>query len=551
MAFGPLRTGICSHALDCPGNLPVPSCDRCRWRIPWNRLCDAPHESLRRNKKHPFPDVICAQTNYMMVPKKNNPLLKVRIFVAVATAFFIVQAAPSAYASTVMSQSDFTVLSTTASVDSLQFLGTPNLVFSGLTVRAFAVATRTLTFSIVACTDQYFTSCLQNLYVLPTKTLSPGGAQVTFSTTTSLSLGSTTRPYYYLRIASSGAVTFYGSSASSSLSIGTSGYTWAYGSPTFTANINHFYFDLFDLGGSTLVGSDSYIISVVPDNVSVSSTTYASLSVHSYVSPRDVGSTFIYQLESDNSVLDSLGLGSNDSSFYFQATTSGDQYYTSVLSYLLPPGTYHSIVRFRSYCVLGVCALPVFDNYGFEVSTTTTWYVDSHSAYGLENLTTYNAITEAFGTAASTTASMTQQYCYTSFSTFDVSKCIGALFIPSKAEVQASLKNFYENSLLKRFPFGYVTRVSNILNSTTTLTTLPGLTFTIPSGLPAGGDTLDLSPWGKLWGPTSYLGTQTSSYASGKTLRQIVEPYWNDIVDIFLGLSLLAIAIKIKGLKPL
>jgi len=103
-----------------------------------------------------------------------------------------------------------------------------------------------------------------------------------------------------------------------------------------------------------------------------------------------------------------------------------------------------------------------------------------------------------------------------------------------------------QTGFLSYAPFGYLTRFLVIANATTTATSsLPHVGFTVPSYLPGAGAVFDFNVFGNLMGTTSILGTATST-ASGKTIKEIVEPWWN---AFWLLVLILAVIVRLLGLR--
>jgi len=300
---------------------------------------------------------------------------------------------------------------------------------------------------------------------------------------------------------------------------------------------------------SVLNPSESVILAIVPtESDNVASTSLPVFSVYYFISDDDVGDYLRYKFLCINAVVDFWADCSLSQIFRVEATSSGYHRYTWTGDNLLPVGSYSSFVDLQDFCVFGVCLGIEVDSLGYLVSSSTDWFVGEPSALGQEADNVFDAYDEALSSTGATTTAMSKLYCSQSWAYFDFTKCISALFVPSKADVQKSFDTFYGGTMSNLFPFGYVKRISQMFYATTTLSVLPDLVVTIPSELPMSGYSIDLSPWGLLMGTGSYLDTEAPSMTGGRNFRDVTEGGWNILVDIFFGLSLLAIAVKIKGL---
>lgn len=122
---------------------------------------------------------------------------------------------------------------------------------------------------------------------------------------------------------------------------------------------------------------------------------------------------------------------------------------------------------------------------------------------------------------------------------WSVSLCLTYLFRPDPNQIEANMTEL-RDKFLTRVPMGYVTRFIDILNSTTTVA-LPGLVITVPGA----SQSLDLTPWDQLMGEGSLLDNASSSirlagvtYGSGRTFREITEPYWEIIWYVLLAFGI-------------
>jgi len=515
--------------------------------------------------------------------KKQYPLV-VRIFVAVATAIIIGPGAHTAMASSIAYQQDSSYKASTQFVAIVyRFLGTglsgsPQGV--NLYLSSQGVVTETMQSAIVDCgVTSATTSCpvltFSNIAtvaknnwasILPVASTSQTFLSSIPNTGASSTFAFDPTHYYALvSVASNGNQTFnyYG------VNSGTSN---IYNKCTGVCDLSlkDIYFDLYDGSGTSLVNSfTSYIISMTPLNQSVvSSGTPITITFKAFVAPTDLTSlkgvrfNLSYLYDFTGPVAPNIGCGPAVPHGLFPASRSGQTVGTNCPGQMSIDATSTGTFSYSTTTTnLGVglytltggiyqTVLGITNPFGSINNSTTTYFVSGTSTFW--NNAAASGTLAMVGQAiinytGSSTLSNLNSCNLTSFSNFNPVICIWHLFVPTWDDVTVST-----NSVLTRmgakFPWGYLTRMHDIFAYPQT-SVLPSLSFTIPQGLPVQGYTLDLSPWGKLWGSTSYLGTATSSYAQGKTLRNIVEPYWNDLVDIFFAISLLALFIKIKGLK--
>jgi len=96
------------------------------------------------------------------------------------------------------------------------------------------------------------------------------------------------------------------------------------------------------------------------------------------------------------------------------------------------------------------------------------------------------------------------------------------LIIPSADQLTLKLKTFKE-SVLTRAPFGYATRIYDIIENTTATNTLPTLAMDVPDGLPLAGKHFDFTPWDKLAGVGSIMATDHADFlnTAGEWFKKI------------------------------
>lgn len=178
-----------------------------------------------------------------------------------------------------------------------------------------------------------------------------------------------------------------------------------------------------------------------------------------------------------------------------------------------------------------------------SIATSTTFIVGekTQTDLGWDNSGAGLANGILFGTTTAGIATSTFEACYPS--AFNLVGCAKGLIIPSPQSISLALGQA-KDGFLSYFPFGYVSRFYKIISGTAT-TTLPNLSITVPAGFPASGDTLNLTMWGKLMGPGSYLSTATST-VTGHTFYGTFESYWEKFVYFVFGLG---VALRLLGMN--
>jgi len=120
------------------------------------------------------------------------------------------------------------------------------------------------------------------------------------------------------------------------------------------------------------------------------------------------------------------------------------------------------------------------------------------------------------------------------FSTFDILKCMAGLFFLDTDQV-SSLSNNLSNTLLHRFPVGYITRLVNILSGSAT-TTLPDIVLHMPASSPIGAGTSTLfSMDDGLNGAQAILATVAVS-DSGGSIWSILDPVLTMLLTLILAM---------------
>lgn len=118
--------------------------------------------------------------------------------------------------------------------------------------------------------------------------------------------------------------------------------------------------------------------------------------------------------------------------------------------------------------------------------------------------------------------------------------CIAYLFVPSSNFIGQGITTL-GSLVASAAPFGYGTLFANTWRTgatTSAVSALPVLSFTLPTGYPGAGTVIPLTPWSKLLGDGTILSTATNPN-TGHTIRQIVEPGWDNFVYFLFLLALM------------
>ncbi|MEN9919425.1 MAG: hypothetical protein RL662_1861 [Bacteroidota bacterium] len=125
---------------------------------------------------------------------------------------------------------------------------------------------------------------------------------------------------------------------------------------------------------------------------------------------------------------------------------------------------------------------------------------------------------------------------------FDFGDCMAFSFIPSTAQLN-NFGNTLSQTILYKFPIGYVWSVVGILNSTTT-TAIPVINATLPSMLPGGGSNIQLALTPGILDPilnaTTSIYANVSTATSSATLYTTTSYYWNILVYMAVAMYLLS-----------
>lgn len=264
-------------------------------------------------------------------------------------------------------------------------------------------------------------------------------------------------------------------------------------------------------------------------------------SLHAYVAPEDIGTVIgvrftLHNIDQNVLLLNRL----SPSDFYildgFQATTSGDFYYTSG-DYTLGDGNYRIEAQLERSYLSGWFVnpfSPINDTQSHQFIVGSSTFLGNLSQNAFSDLQTFFASTSATSTEA------TSRSCNPL--AWDTQLCLSYLFIPSSADMTNTLLGL-KDMVLSRVPWGYATRLYNIFTSTAT-SSLPAFEVNLHLGagsLPTSTSTLTFDPDDMLSGG-AYLAGSITDVTYGKTAREILEPL------VKLGIALMVVFIIVGDL---
>lgn len=154
------------------------------------------------------------------------------------------------------------------------------------------------------------------------------------------------------------------------------------------------------------------------------------------------------------------------------------------------------------------------ETYYFTASTTT-WFDDYTTTIGEQ-------LSELF--SATTTAE-----CNISLTGIldkdNLKSCVFYLYAWSGDSITAVLGDYLDD-FLYRVPWGYATRIYNIITTTSASTTPPNLTMTLPEGMAGTGSSLDLTPWDDIQNTVALIDTY-DGVDDGDSMWDTIIYYYN------------------------
>lgn len=282
----------------------------------------------------------------------------------------------------------------------------------------------------------------------------------------------------------------------------------------------------------------THIVSLTPiDETVISSTgttTPITIALSAYVAEEDMGTYSGVRIEFQNidqntifsSLLSFVGVGNTETLFFGNATTSGPFSFTTIKD--LPVGNYRiNATMQKSY--LGIFnGIRVFDEQSSQfIVGTSTWI-------GSIRQTTFENTDAFFGTLNATSSSALAQSCSPFTSSFGIRECLGFLFIPDTAQLTSTMNSF-RDGVLVRVPWGYLTRVYDIFNASST-EALPNISFTFGAG-PLEGDVWNIDTNEMVASAGDLLDSAVDR--NGNTIRDVLEPLVKLLVSIAVIFSII------------
>jgi len=182
---------------------------------------------------------------------------------------------------------------------------------------------------------------------------------------------------------------------------------------------------------------------------------------------------------------------------------------------------------------------------GVDNCIGTPWYSYNGRVYAsnVNQAAGYASTTlfDEFDDVASDTAPLVVTSCPFSFST----TWLQCVFIPDVNSVYYLIDKM-KTSVLNKAPWGYLTRIYNVVETYTSTSTLPSLAITFPSYiLPVGmgSTTIDFTPWNSLMGSGSIIANLNAP--TGGTFLSKAEYYFDILITILFGFWLMRKVLKI------
>lgn len=167
------------------------------------------------------------------------------------------------------------------------------------------------------------------------------------------------------------------------------------------------------------------------------------------------------------------------------------------------------------------------------MSTSTGFTVGGLSPYDVLVQTTAKMMSDYVNNASSSLASC-------GFTSFDITGCAGALFIPNMASTTDLVKGF-KNGFLSYAPWGYVTRFMTIMaggGSATSSLPILDATIPLPDGSPAEFyiDPNTFIPQG-----AAMLNSATATFGpgQGESFQTIIEPVWDELLALLVTIAII------------
>lgn len=179
---------------------------------------------------------------------------------------------------------------------------------------------------------------------------------------------------------------------------------------------------------------------------------------------------------------------------------------------------------------------PLFSFLGVNVgettltATTTNFIAVQKSYYD----TAQDQVNDIIGIVNATSSAAVLAKCNPVGGSFDIGVCAYGLIVPNSSDMETLWNNF-QTFVLAKFPWGYATRMVQILNTATS--SAPGpIVFNFPSTTFLAGSSWTIDPFGSLAEGAAITGAWTNP-DTGDNLRTITEPF----MRFFLALSIVII----------
>jgi len=304
------------------------------------------------------------------------------------------------------------------------------------------------------------------------------------------------------------------------------------------------------IGGGGFVDTRTRIVVTNPENATTTATT-TTVGATVYVNPDQYESGMYLNIALTNqavqylggSALDAWNAATGNNGFRIPITASGTVTVGTTTTFSMN-GLVHATWSIRKDTfasglpLLGVLFSP--DTYAATSTVFTVGYatpLDQAIAAGAAGFASY--------TLTGATSTLPFSLDCNILHDFSIQACVVSLFVPSHDDLNATI-NQAQTMLLQKWPWGYVTRFATILTTSST-STLPTLNVALPSGLPGGGQSVNLTPWDELTTGTSMLATAQAAGSNPQIIRQVFEPGWDFLVYfLFAG----AVFMRIPKLKP-
>lgn len=311
-----------------------------------------------------------------------------------------------------------------------------------------------------------------------------------------------------------------------------------YDNPSFELNSGDCdYYSFYVMNGTTtsfaMERTDTRIVAISPQDASTVATTSndltpVTISVDIYVNENDVASPYNVQVYIENidqntmfSRLTQLfGVGHTAELFNEYATTSGYINYSTT--------TNLSVGGYRVHVSLDK-KLYVFDIWNLD-EQSSQFAVGQQTWLSNIRQNSFNQIQAIIGAKNSTSTEATARTCNPFSGQFDIIDCSYFLFIPDTEELSQSMQSLKDGVLI-RIPWGYFTRIYDILSASTTQT-LPAFSYTFDSRSPLSGTEIAIDIDDSIAQASAIMADIKTG--DDKTVQEVAEPIWNVIVGLAL-----------------